>query len=216
MVTERKRRRRRKLRVSSDHGTKRVILSVVGLGMIVVGVSVFLSGCSLVKEGDKAWRDHTRNPGMPFTAEGNKSRDDAWDEMSEKNDEGHPRIAIGMFTTMFGLGLISFANRSVLARYQAGEMVPVVNDAAHDLAPTVRRVARAVGREVRRGKKASAPPPDRDNAGRIKHECGTYNDPDDRFCKGCGTSLAKPICKSCGTENDLDARFCDSCGTPLA
>jgi len=44
--------------------------------------------------------------------------------------------------------------------------------------------------------------------------CGAANDPDQRFCTECGTSLAR-ACAVCGTSNAPTARFCGACGAPL-
>lgn len=47
--------------------------------------------------------------------------------------------------------------------------------------------------------------------------CSTLNDPDARFCKGCGapTAAAPTVCAACSTTNDHDAKFCKSCGAKL-
>ena len=42
--------------------------------------------------------------------------------------------------------------------------------------------------------------------------CQTANDPDSRFCKECGASLAL-ACASCGRPAAADAKFCAGCGT---
>ncbi|ASW56067.1 adenylate/guanylate cyclase domain-containing protein [Plantactinospora sp. KBS50] len=44
--------------------------------------------------------------------------------------------------------------------------------------------------------------------------CSRVAGPDDRFCAGCGRSLA-PQCVHCGHQSAFDARFCTSCGQPL-
>ena len=44
--------------------------------------------------------------------------------------------------------------------------------------------------------------------------CGSENDSDASYCKGCGRSL-KNICPHCGTSNDIDAKYCDNCGKKL-
>ncbi|MEO2035589.1 MAG: protein kinase, partial [Planctomycetaceae bacterium] len=41
--------------------------------------------------------------------------------------------------------------------------------------------------------------------------CGTKNESDRKFCRGCGGSLAVP-CMSCGTEIPMWEEFCGSCG----
>ena len=49
----------------------------------------------------------------------------------------------------------------------------------------------------------------------IHPTCGTVNDADDVFCKGCGQRLTGRVCPSCRASNDADARFCDRCGATL-
>lgn len=59
--------------------------------------------------------------------------------------------------------------------------------------------------------------------------CGRWNEDDDKFCTGCGSSLAQSevsipqpsgetnvrVCSSCGAVNELSSRFCTACGKPL-
>ena len=45
--------------------------------------------------------------------------------------------------------------------------------------------------------------------------CGTANEADSRFCKECGSPLAR-ACPSCGRAADADAKFCAGCGTSFA
>ncbi|MBA2373520.1 MAG: AAA family ATPase [Chloroflexi bacterium] len=45
--------------------------------------------------------------------------------------------------------------------------------------------------------------------------CGASNDPGQKFCGQCGTSLA-PGCPACGAANPSGRRFCGECGTSLA
>ena len=44
--------------------------------------------------------------------------------------------------------------------------------------------------------------------------CGLQNEPAQRFCGRCGTSLRR-ACPSCGADNPLDFAFCGSCGSRL-
>jgi class 3 adenylate cyclase/tetratricopeptide (TPR) repeat protein len=46
-------------------------------------------------------------------------------------------------------------------------------------------------------------------------DCNTENRPAARFCRSCGTALARR-CPDCGAPVDEDQQFCDSCGTSLA
>jgi hypothetical protein len=111
----------------------------------------------------------------------------------------------GGFATVIGLNLLGFAHMGRIARYQAGETMPVAKDALRDATPALGEVARNISAAVR----GDAP-------GKIRHSCGAYNDPDDQFCKGCGAPLQSLACPKCGSPNDADARFCDKCGAPLA
>ena len=45
--------------------------------------------------------------------------------------------------------------------------------------------------------------------------CGATNDPGQKFCGTCGTSLAV-TCPACGAANPPTGRFCGECGTSLA
>jgi class 3 adenylate cyclase/tetratricopeptide (TPR) repeat protein len=44
--------------------------------------------------------------------------------------------------------------------------------------------------------------------------CGRENDPDQRFCGGCGAPLAA-VCGKCGEPNPAGFAFCGRCGAPL-
>ena len=45
--------------------------------------------------------------------------------------------------------------------------------------------------------------------------CGTENEPGQKFCAECGQRLAA-ACSVCGTLNAPGAKFCGECGNPLA
>ncbi|HEX9311652.1 MAG TPA: adenylate/guanylate cyclase domain-containing protein, partial [Actinomycetota bacterium] len=44
--------------------------------------------------------------------------------------------------------------------------------------------------------------------------CGTENEAGRKFCRECGSALAR-VCPSCGATNDAAAKFCGECGTLL-
>ena len=46
--------------------------------------------------------------------------------------------------------------------------------------------------------------------------CGTLNDANAAFCKGCGSKLGVSECSKCGAPTDPDASFCSKCGFALA
>jgi hypothetical protein len=123
-------------------------------------------------------------------------------------------IGAGGFASMWGLGLLRFANRGRIARYQAGEMSPVVKDTMRDIAPAAGDVVRELAGAVRDGL-AGGKTAARSSAQKLRHSCGALNDPDDRFCKGCGEPIAGRECPSCHASNDAHAVFCDRCGERL-
>lgn len=85
-----------------------------------------------------------------------------------------PLFAVGGWLTQAGyLG--------AAARYTAGETMPVVKDSAAYL--TDGEGVLGVGRTVDDAGTATA-------TGPFCRSCGVRNDPDARFCDGCGTSLA--------------------------
>ena len=49
------------------------------------------------------------------------------------------------------------------------------------------------------------------------HSCGAENDPNFKFCSGCGKELASESnsCSSCGASNDPGFKFCSECGKSL-
>ena len=44
--------------------------------------------------------------------------------------------------------------------------------------------------------------------------CGTLNDYDNNFCKGCGEKLIKK-CPYCGDELDPNSSYCGRCGKKI-
>ena len=49
----------------------------------------------------------------------------------------------------------------------------------------------------------------------ICSNCSTENEPGRKFCRECGSLLAR-VCSNCGAPNDAGAKFCGECGTTLA
>jgi hypothetical protein len=202
--------------VSPAHGKKRLVLNIVGVVLLGVGIPCVVSGIAGQFEAHGEWSDHVTGGDdfRPYWEQGKSFEDvqrensEAWDMLTEKGGSSFLTITVGFLCSAAGIGLLAFANQGVFARYRAGEMVPVLDDASSDLTPAITDVASSVSSGLREGA--------RDPGGRIRHDCGASNDPDDRFCKGCGEPLAEPVCPSCGKGNDADARFCDGCGTALA
>ena len=118
---------------------------------------------------------------------------------------------IGLPLVAVGVRLLKLGYLGPIARYVAGETVPVGTDALGHVAEHgkegVRELARAVGEGLRARTEAEVHCP----------HCGEGNDPDARFCDECGAPLGRGIaCSSCGHANEAAARFCNQCGTPLA
>ncbi|MFC5176828.1 zinc-ribbon domain-containing protein [Nocardioides taihuensis] len=96
-------------------------------------------------------------------------------------------FAAGGFMTVVGFGFLNAGFLGTAARYSAGETMPVVKDSASYLSDGEGILG--MGRTVDDGRPAPT-------AG--------------------STAAAGPYCRSCGTRNDPEARFCDGCGHSLA
>jgi hypothetical protein len=122
---------------------------------------------------------------------------------------------VGLPLMALGASITKFAFMGAVTRYVANEVTPVGTDVFNAVARgtkgSLRDVAAAIGAGLRDG--TDLPGFDPSVA---CPACHTANDPDARFCKGCGASLAKRPCSHCGSQPASDARFCDSCGQPLA
>ena len=55
---------------------------------------------------------------------------------------------------------------------------------------------------------------ERKNKAGLCPNCHTQNEPNTKYCAGCGAPLSK-YCSECKCENDSDAKFCKNCGKPL-
>jgi Double zinc ribbon len=118
---------------------------------------------------------------------------------------------IGLPLVAIGVRLLKIGYLGSIARYVAGETMPVGTDALGQIAEhgkdSVRELARAVGEGLRSRAESEVPCP----------HCGEGNDPDARFCDDCGAPLGRgAMCAGCGHANDAAARFCNRCGKPLA
>lgn len=174
--------------IDPGHDSKRATLNRVGVGLLVAGVCLFLGGIVGFARPFFA--------GNPF-------------ELSFGGS------ALSMLSAFLGfvmigisLQLLLMGNAGRILRYQAGEALPVAEDAARHMAPMANELARGLVRSAREGWEVGV------DSTKIPHTCGALNEPDDRFCKGCGQPLGR-TCPSCSASNDADARFCDRCGTPL-
>jgi len=192
------------------HEAKRAALTRVGVVLLIVGVPclliggwVFISSFFIPSSG--SFSDFFSDPN-DFMNKRHYAFSERWDQ----SIVGFLALAIGVVTMGIGTNLVFFAHGGKLARYAAGEYVPVVRDAAREMAPVAGEFAREAGRGLREGSGQSGGAPKKK-----QHMCGAVNDVEDKFCKGCGQSLAAPICAQCGASNDSDARFCQECGENL-
>lgn len=108
-------------------------------------------------------------------------------------------IAIGL---MF-VGMVAALGYPLLRPLRRGRALP---QAPEDLDAWIEEAARA------RRRRAPAAP--RGEVGGTCPRCGALARPSDRFCRQCGTSLAR-ACSRCGTPYDEGDRFCVQCGSPL-
>ncbi len=121
---------------------------------------------------------------------------------------------VGLLLVGIGMAISKFAYLGAITRYMADEVAPVGSDVVNYMTQgtkeSVRDLATAVGEGFRTGSATGET-----RVVRCR-KCNTDNDAAARFCKNCGTSLAKTKpCEACGEMNDLDARFCDNCGKAL-
>ena len=175
-----------------DHEARRALLSKGGLVLVVVGALCSVIGLGMFLSVFFA---------DPFEV-----------------PRGRPVIGIVLFAgggMLAGLGGQAFTagNLGRILRYKYGETLPPTMDAARHASPVVEDRARGLGRAVREAWTDGESPASRS---RMPHTCGTVNDPDDVFCKGCGQRLTGQVCPSCQASNDADARFCDRCGATMA
>lgn len=173
------------------HEAKRSVLSIGGLVLLVIGVPCGLIGASMFFS-------------VFFS--------DGFDVSPGRPALGIILMAAGGMLSTLGLNVLTAGNMGRILRYQYGATLPPTLDAARHMSPVAQDLARGVARSVREGwaDGGSAPA-----ESRMPHACGTVNDADDVFCKGCGQRLTGQVCPSCQASNDADARFCDRCGATM-
>lgn len=121
---------------------------------------------------------------------------------------------VGLPLIWLGFVLTSAGFAGAVGRYMAGESAPVAKDTFNYMADGTKDGVKTIANAVGEGLAAA-------NAGAKQivvrcHKCNADNEAEARFCKGCGTPLAKTRpCPACNELNDPDARFCDHCGKPL-
>src|SRR5437868_6153498 len=154
--------------IDPDHEAKRALLSKAGIILLAVGIPCGLIGVGLFLSAFfRPIFDSTR----PVI--------------------GLVMAAAGGFVSMFGLQALTFGNAGRILRYQAGEALPVGQDAARNSAPLANELLRGMAGSARAGW---------DQTGaeaaetKIRHTCGSFVDPGDAFCKGCGSPLDLARC----------------------
>ena len=182
------RKRRAKRHINPDHQSKRTLLRVLGLGLLLTGILTVVSALGM-NTGSKT--EFFTNPSQHMR------------ESRDRSSRKQGRMIFGMLMAMAGLAVTGFAFQGAIARFKAAEVAPVASDTARYVKPVIREVAQAVAEGVR-GEKGGATCP----------KCHADNDADAKFCDECGAALSV-ACASCGKANDADAKFCDGCGQKL-
>ena len=106
-------------------------------------------------------------------------------------------LFIGFPLLGFGGMLLKVSYIRETAQYFKDESVPVTKDLYRDLKPELKDFVNTL-----RGK---------DTEEVICPRCGTRNDLDNNFCKGCGEELNRK-CPYCGETLDHNSTFCGRCG----
>lgn len=151
------------------HDVRRAMLSKLGLGLIGVGVPCILIGLGLFVSVFFAIGDGPMGPGFS----------------PARPVIGVLMFAAGGFCTSIGWPLVLAGNAGKIMRYQAAEALPVALDMTRHAAPVAGDLARGMARAAREGWEEGGPPSTADPLS-TRCECGVANDPDARFCKGCG------------------------------
>jgi len=120
-------------------------------------------------------------------------------------------VFVGMPLIFVGIVLTGYGFMGKVARYQAGEVAPVVKDTFNYVAKGgsegIKTVAAAIGEGLRSGSTG------KQDAKVRCHKCNSLQDSEAKFCDDCGTALGKARgCPQCREMNDPDAKFCDNCG----
>ena len=185
-----RRRRAGRDRINPGHAGVRKVLIGIGLALALAGIVVIMQGREISANAPAFFADS-----------------DAHMKASERS---MARYAIGGFLLMAAVGLIGFAIQGTLSRYTAAEHAPVVKDTVGYVVDGTRGSVKSVAQAVAEGVRGEP------QAVLRCHKCNKDNDPDAKFCSGCGAALAKSVkCAACGELNDPDANFCDACGKTI-
>lgn len=106
---------------------------------------------------------------------------------------------------LLGLGgtLLKASYLRETAQYVKDEGIPVMKDTYRDLKPELKDFINTI-------KGVDTPKEEK-----ICPKCGTRNDADNNYCKGCGEALTPAYCPNCGEEVDPNSTYCGRCGKRL-
>lgn len=122
---------------------------------------------------------------------------------------GLPLLGVGVAVTGYGF-------MGSVARYQAGEVAPVMKDTFNYMADGTKDGIQTVASAIGRGLSSEAGNVTATSTRIRCPKCNQDNDEEARFCDECGYSLQKTkACPACEEMNDPDAKFCDNCGQGL-
>jgi predicted nucleic acid-binding Zn ribbon protein len=112
---------------------------------------------------------------------------------------------LGCPCVAFGIGLTIFSFAQSISRYVKNEHVPILNEFAEDISPTIRSITQS----AKEGFMGNIP--------HVCSKCGKQFDTDDAFCSNCGQkiSITNKFCSKCGAGIEADDKFCSKCGAPL-
>lgn len=112
-------------------------------------------------------------------------------------------LFIGFPLLGIGGSLLKVSYLRETAQYVKDEGVPVTKDLYRDLKPEIKDFVNTI-RGVETPEEEIVCP-----------KCGTRNDSDNNFCKGCGEPLTVERCPNCGAELDPNSSYCGRCGKRL-
>lgn len=111
-------------------------------------------------------------------------------------------LFIGFPLLGIGGSLLKVSYLRETAQYVKDEGVPVTKDLYRDLKPEIKDFVNTLkGVDTEQEIVCS--------------KCGTRNDSDNNYCKGCGEPLAAERCPNCGAELDPNSTYCGRCGKRL-
>ncbi|WP_274365378.1 zinc ribbon domain-containing protein [Paenibacillus thermotolerans] len=119
---------------------------------------------------------------------------------------------IGIPLLFVGFVMTSYGFMGAVAKYQSKELTPVAKETFNEFAAGVKPGVREISKGFAEGQGTSAP----DLPGIVCDDCGTENERNSKYCKGCGSTLpVQKQCAACNHLNDADASYCTECGQRL-